>query len=123
MRILQRTLAVVLMFLFSSCIWNFILNTKEQIVGDYYVIAADDESQATISIYNKRHDAYIGLTSEGIKQYCVVQDQYILGKKNADTFYLIQIGKESSQEYDLKGLLKALKFEQKDLDALDWDKV
>ena len=108
--------------LFSSCLGNFMLNKNKKIIGNYYIYAADDESQATISVYKKNYNAYIGVTPQGIKKYVVLNNKYIIGK-GKKKYYLIRIGDDSSKEYDFKSMNDFLKTLKKDLDSIEWEEI
>jgi hypothetical protein len=114
---------LTILFLFNSCLGNFTHNTKEKIIGKYYIIATDVKSQATISIYEKNYNSYIGITPEGISEYVVINDSYIIAKSKKGLYYLIRIGEEFSKKYNSKKINDFLVNKKINMSSIEWKKV
>lgn len=104
-------------------------NKKIDIEHPYYVIAADDESQATISFFEQEYDSYIGITEEGIINYALLVD-YILGKRqmkqngNNIEYQVIFKGSKNCKTYNsFEEFLIFLKSVDLDYTVIEWEKI
>lgn len=119
-------LIILLLFSIVSC--NFIHNKKIEIEHPYYVIAADDESQATISFFEQEYDSYIGITDEGIINYAILGD-YVLGKRKTKQnsnieYHVIFKGSKNCKTYNsFEEFLIFLKSVNLDSNKIEWKKI
>ena len=112
-----------IILLVSSCLGNFNHNTKEKIIDDYYIIATDIKSQATISIYKKKHESYIGITPEGITEYSVINKEFIIGKNRTNNYFTIKIGEETYEKFNSAKFEKLLISKNIDVEKIKWEKI
>lgn len=112
-----------IIILFNSCLGNFNHHTKEKIIGDYYIIATDNKSQATISIYKKSFESYIGITPEGIVEYTVIGKEFIVGKSNKNDYFVIEIGKEAFKQLSFIRFKEFLVSKKTDAGKIRWKKL
>ena len=120
----KRTLMIsLIIILVSSCLGNFNHNTNEKIIDDYYIIATDIKSQANISIYKKKYESYIGITPEGITEYSVINNEFIIGKNKTNNYFIIKIGEETYEKFNSAKFEKLLISKNIDIKKVKWEKI
>ncbi len=110
-----------IVILFNSCLGFFYHHTKEKIIDDYYILATDVKSQATISIYKKNYESYIGITPEGIIEYAVIDNKLIVGKNKESDYFIIKIGEETFEKLNFMKYKEFLISKNIDVEKIKWN--
>lgn len=112
-----------IIIMLGSCLGNFSHNTNEKIIDNYYIIATDIKSQATISIYKENYESYIGITPEGITEYTIINEEIIVGKNKKNNYFIIKIGEETYEKLNSVKFEKLLNSKNIDFEKVKWEKI